>query len=287
MIPIFNDAGERMPIVFNTTLRLNEPIDGNPLHIYEVNAVAVRDVFNGTMENRPTRDGSEAYGVRKSAKIIRLDGVARAPTFAHLSDMNAALRGWMDPARLSNDDPLGHGFAPLAFDVLSVAGAEESYVLARPVQNPDYLVDQYLGKNAPFRLEFVCADPRRYLLAANIYTATGGVAGFVMTNAGNYPSIPSIEITMSGAGHSGYQLNHLGHDPDGVVRLDLSGTSNGDIIRVYADQQVVTLNGDRADHLVHDTTNWNLIMLPGNASLNAANRTNASTEWIIYHAFSM
>lgn len=286
MIPIFNDAGQRMPLVFDTNLRLNEAIDGNPLHIYEVNAVMIRDVFSGTVEPRPVGDGSEAYGVRKSAKLIRIDGIIRAPTFAQLSDMNAALRGYLDPARLSQEDALGHGFAPLAFTALGEVSDEESYFLARPAQTPDYMVDQYLGKNVPFRLEFYCADPRRYWLTASIYTFTGSQTHSV-TQEGNYPSVPAIEIVMSGAGSSNYRIINYGNNPDGNIYLNLSGVLNGDVINIYPEAKIVTRNGDRADSLVNDTTDWNLLIQPGTNNLQVVSGTNAVTEVIVYHTFSM
>ena len=286
MIPIFNDSGQRMPIVYDTDLRLNEAIGGNPLHIYEVNAVMVRDVFSGTIEPRPVGDGSEAYGMRKSGKIVRIDGIMRAPTFAALSDMQSDLRGYLDPALLSQQDTLGHGFSPLAFTALSAAGDEESYYLARPAATPDFMWDQYLGKNAPFRLEFFCADPRRYWLTANIYTFVGSQTKSV-TQEGNYPSVPSIEITMTGAGALGYRLINYSNDPDGFLYMDLRGTIAGDVIEVFPDAKIVTKNGNRADEVVMDTTDWNLLVQPGTANLQVVNGTNSTTEIIVYHTFSM
>lgn len=285
MIPIFNDTGDRMPITYGN-LTINEPINGNPLHIYEVNAVLVRDVFSGTVESRPEADGSEAYGTRKSAKLVRIDGIIRAPTFAALSDMNAELRGALDPAMLSKQDVIGHGFSPLEFTVLSATGNDESYLLARPVQNPDYMNDQYLGKNMPFRLEFFCADPRRYLLTANIYTLVGSDTKAI-TQLGNYPSTPSIEITMDANGSATYQLVNFGPTPDGVISLNLSGLVNGDVVVVYPLDKVVTKGGARADNLVNDTTDWNMLVHPGTFNWQTINGTNTTTELIVYHTFSM
>lgn len=285
MIPIFDDSGNRVPITYNG-LTLNSPIAGNPMHIYEVNAVMVRDVFSGTVESRPEGDGSEAYGTRKSAKMVRMDGIMRAPTFAALYDMAAALQGALDPATLSLQDPLAHGFSPLEFDILSVAGNEESYLLARPVQNPDYLNDQFLGKNMPFRLEFFCADPRRYALTATLYTFVGAGTQ-ALTNTGNYPSVPAIEITMSGAGSGTFAITNYGNTPDGIIYLDLTGVVNGDTIIIYPQDKVVTKNGARADNLVGDDTDWNLLVHPGASNWQVANGTNATVEIIVYHAFSM
>lgn len=286
MIPIFDDTGARLPIIFNTDLRLNEAIGGNPLHIYEVNGIYIRDVFAGTIENRPVGDGSEVYGARKAAKIVRIDGIIRAPTFAQLSDMNAALRGDLDPAALSQADTLGHGFAPLEFTVLSEAGNQESYVLARPVQTPDYMFDQYLGKNVPFRLEFFCADPRRYLLTTDVHTLVGSTTQ-VVTNDGNYPSIPQIEITMSGAGSASYSFRNTLYNPDGTVGLNLSSTINGDVIVIYPHEKIVTKNGSRADNLVIDGSTWELLIQPGAQTLQTLNGTNASAEVTVFHAYSM
>lgn len=285
MIPIFDDNGNRMPITYNG-LTINAPIGGNPMHIYEVNAILVRDVFSGTVESRPEGDGSEAYGTRKSAKLVRMDGIMRAPTFGALYDMTAALQGALDPAMLSQQDSVGHGFSPLGFDVLSVAGAEESYLLARPVQNPDYMNDQFLGKNMPFRLEFFCADPRRYLLSANLYTFTESQEQAI-TNDGTYPSVPAIEITMNGAGSALYQIINKGLTPNGNVYLNLTGVVNGDTIVVYPLDKVVTLNGNRADDLVGDNTDWNLFVQPGTFNFQVASGNNATTEIIAYHTFSM
>lgn len=287
MIPIFNDAGDRMPLVFNTDLRLNEPIDGNPMHLYEINAVMVRDVFSGTVESHPVNDGSEAYGTRKSAKIIRVDGIIRAPTLAQLSDMNAELRGEMDPATLSKEDALGHGFAPLEFTVLSVAGNQASYVWARPVQTPDYMWDQYIGHNAPFRLEFFCADPRRYLQTANNYVYVGSDV-LTPTQNGNYSSIPDIVIVRdSGSASTTYTITNSDVTPDGIVKLNLSSTVDGDIIRVYIDDKVVTKNGARADGLVHDDTNWDMYIRPGLNNIAVTNGGNTTTTITVYHAYSM
>lgn len=285
MIPIFDDDNNRMPIVYGD-LRLNEPINGNKLHIYEVNAVLVRDVFSGTVEPRPAGDGSEVYGTRKSAKLVRLDGIMRAPSLAALSDMGIELRGYLDPAYLSKLDVTGHGFAPLEFDVLSVAGNDESYVLARPVQNPDYMMDQYLGKNMPFRIEFLCADPRRYLLTANLYTLTGTDTEAV-TQQGNYPSIPAIEITMSASGSSDFRLiNHaLSHDP--WIGFNLSSLSGGDDLVIWPNDKIVTVNGDRADSIVNQWDTDGFLIYPGTHNIEALNANNAVTEITVYHTFSM
>lgn len=285
MIPIFDDSGNRMPITYNG-LTLNAPIGGDNMHIYEVNAVMVRDVFSGTIESRPEGDGSEVYGSRKSAKLVRIDGIMRARTFADLYDMSADLHGSLDPAMLSQQDSLGHGFSPLEFDVITGLGNEESYLLARPVQNPDYLNDQYLGKNMPFRLEFFCADPRRYLLTANLYTFVESQEQ-AMTQNGNYPSVPAIEITMNGAGSALYQLINKGVTPNGNIHLNLTGVLNGDSIIVYPLDKVVTRNGDRADDLVLDDTDWNMLVQPGTFNFQVASGTNATTEIIVYHTFSM
>jgi hypothetical protein len=286
MIAIFNDNNERLPITYNSDLVINEPIAGNKQHLYEVNVVLVRDVFSGINEPRPTGDGTEAFSVRKAAKLIRIDGIIRAPTLAALSDMNARLRTEFDPSLLAKNDLTGHGFAPLEFTVLAAAGNQESYVLTRPVANPDYLFDQYLGKNAPFRLELFCSDPRRYLQTATATPFTGSQS-LVITNTGNYPSIPTISITMSGVGSDNYGLLNTLYDPDGSVRMDLTGMVNGDVIRVYPDEKIVTRNGIRYDHIVANTTNWNLMVQPGAQTFQVTSGTNAITTLTTHHAFSM
>ena len=286
MIGIFDDDGNRLPIVFNTNLTLNEPIGGDPLRIYEVNSVLVRDVFAGTNEPHATEDGSETYSVRKVAKLIRIDGIIRAPSFSALSDMNSTLRGELDPASLSRLDPTGHGFAPLAFTVLSAAGDQDSYVLARPIATPDYMFDQYLGKNAPFRIELFCADPRRYLLSSTVHTFNGPEIE-VVNNLGNYPSIPTISIEMSGAGSSDYRLLNTSYNPDGMVELNLGGSIAGDIYVIYPNEKVVTKNGVRVDNLVDNATNWNLDLQPGANTIQVSNGVNTVTTVTAFHAFSL
>lgn len=286
MIGVFNDANERLPMVFNTGLRLNEPIAGNPLHIFEVNSVMVRDVFSGTTEPRSIGDGTEIYAVRKSAKIIRIDGIARAPSFAALFDMQSELRSELDPARLSMLDEIGHGVAPFEFTTLSASGDQESYVLARPVSNPDYLFDQYLGMNAPFRIELFCADPRRYLATAVVHTIVG-TNGITAVNNGNYPSTPGISIAMSGAGSSVFRIRNTTHSPDGEIWLDLDGVLAGDVVVVYPNEKVVMLNGARADHLVGNGTNWELSLLVGNNDISVTSGTNATVTFTAYSTFSM
>jgi hypothetical protein len=286
MISIFDDDGNRLPMTFNSGLVLNSPIGGDPMRIYEVNSVLVRDVFSGTTEPRPTEDGSEVYAVRKSAKLIRIDGIIRAPSFAALSDMNVDLRGAFDPAKLSQLDTTGHGFAPLTFTVLSESGDQESYALARPIATPDIMFDQYLGKNSPFRIELFCADPRRYLLTSTVHTLTGSDTEDI-NNDGNYPSIPTISIAMSGVGSASFRLRNNTYEPDGSVDLNLSSTINGDIITVYPNEKVVLRNGARADHLVFSTTNWKLDLMPGANAFQVSNGTNSITTVTAFHAFSM
>lgn len=288
MISIFDDDGDRIPILYNipTPITLNAPIDGNPLHIYEVNAVMVRDVFSGTTEPRTDRDGTEVYGVRKSAKLIRIDGIIRAPTFAALSDMNVALRAAFDPSLLSKLDPSGHGFAPLEFTVPSAAGNQDSYVFARPVATPDYMFDQYMGKNGIFRVELYCADPRRYLANATVHTITGG-NWTTITNAGNYPSIPYISIAMSGPGSVTYSIQNNNYVPDGDITIDLSGSVNGDSYILYPNEKVLLKNGARADHLINPASNWNLYLMPGAQIMEVLLGTNAVTTIHAHHAFSL
>lgn len=286
MIGIFDDSGARLPIIFNTTLRLNEPIDGNPLHIFEVNAVNVRDIFSGLNEPKPVADGSESYASRKTAKIVRIDGITRAPTYSELYDMQAELTSELDPARLSEIDQITHGFARLTFTTPSVLFAQVSYVLARPVSNPDFMFDQYIGKNIPFRIEMLCANPRRYLQSTGMFTLTGTDTD-EGTNLGNYQSDPSISITMSGAGNADFQLKNTTQTPDGLVSLNLSGCISGDVIDIFIDDKKVTKNGARLDSIVNNSTDWRLHMLSGVNTMQTLNGTNTATTITTRHAYSM
>lgn len=288
MISIFNDDGSRIPFVYNhpAGLTLNEAIGGNPTHIYEVNAVMARDVFSGTTEPRATTDGTEVYASRKSSKLVRIDGVIRAPTFGQLADMNVALRRAFDPSLLSKLDTTGHGFSPFEFIVPSASGDQASYIITRPIATPDYMFDQYMGKNSIFRIELFCADPRRYLATASVHTFAGTESENINNN-GNYPSIPQITITMAGAGNAGYSISNQLYTPDGNVTLNLGATVNGDVIVIYPNEKVVTKNGIRADNLVSASTNWGLEIMPGANMFNVVNGTNATTVVTAYHTFSL
>lgn len=288
MISLFtDDPTVRLPVTYDDAITLNATLDSDPNKLYEINSVVIRTVVASTMEPRPMQDGMEAYDARKTSKIIVLDGIIRAPSYPVLWDMINELGRIFDPALGSFNEPVTHGFNSLKFTTLSAAGSKLCMYVCRPVGPPDIQWTEYMGLNAPFRLELMAADPRRYLQTPIVvpFEADGS---HVVVNTGEYPSYPVVTLTATGAMHATLQLTNEVYTPDKVITLNLSSITAGQVVKVYFDEKIITVNGTRVDGLILPGPVW-WQFKPGSQVVSFSSSTGiniAASNWTFYPAFA-
>src|SRR3989337_1801856 len=99
MISLFDGTGRRLAVTFNG-LTLNDPSDVSD-DTYELNTVAGATFVDAIIEQRPEGDGMEVYDARKLSRLIRIEGVIRAPTLARFYDKGKLLAKTFAPALIT------------------------------------------------------------------------------------------------------------------------------------------------------------------------------------------
>lgn len=284
MIGIYKDDGTRLAIDYNS-LTLNSPSDPKD-DTYEVNSVVTKTVIDSASDPRPQGDGFEVMDPQKLAKVIRLDGIVRAPTLAKLFDKIELLAKKFDPVLVTRDNPTTGGFIPIYFDVPTTdtvtyaSGLIACQYFARPkaaVEPPDSM---YTGTSAPFTIELFCKDPRRYYQGTSTLTGSGTASN---TRA-DYPSMPYLELAMAGAGSATYTATNstVGES----IVLDLSGRTNGQTVYVYHDTRRIFVGTTETPSLFVSGDFWQ--MKEGNNTITHSNTTNITTAKVKWQsAFSL
>jgi len=275
VIGLFNDAGDRLPVTYNS-LTLNNPYDASD-DTYELNTAAFIHQLDFVQDARQDADGSEAYGVNKNSLLIRLEGTVRAPSIKAFFDKLVALQKAFDPAKVSHENPTTQGFLALTFTTPGVAADVTSryYVRARRIQLPP--ISQYTGNAGFFSIELLAIDPRRYHTTA--YTTNGG--GTVV-NLGDYRTFGTVVITMAGAGDADFTYTS---NPDlaGIATtslvVDLSGCVNEDVVTIDMLNRKISKNGTETPTMY--VSGDYATIEPGDTLLTCTNTTNATivTTW--------
>jgi len=283
MISLFDGTRRRLAVTFNG-LTLNNPSDVSD-DTYELNTVAGMTVVDAIAELRPEGDGMEVYDARKVSRLVRIEGVIRAPTLARFYDKVKLLAKTFDPALVSLNNPTVNGFLALDFTVLTEDDATypDGLVLSRYYCRPRTLVEpidsQYSGTASAFNIELQLRDPRRYLQTTTSLAGTGTAAN---TRA-DYPSFPTVTITATGAGSATYSVANttLGK----TLTLNLSGLVNNDVVVVDMEKKSITKNGTATPSLYVSGDYWRLD--PGNNTVTVSNPTNVTTATVWRSAFCL
>ena len=279
MIPLFDDAGNRLGIGFNG-LTLNDPASPKQ-DLIEVNTVSMAGNFDAATDSDPADDGTELTSVRRTMYVLRIDGFLRAPTYAALYDRKKLVAAKLDPAILYRNNLATFGALPMTFQVPTAdtanypSGFVDSFYTARSrggVTPPDSM---FTGRACAFSAEFIIPDPRRYF--ATQQTLTG--AGTAVNTLADEQSSPTVTITMAGAGSATYGYTLGGT----TLTLNLSGRINGDVIVIDFRTRTIKLNGVVSPNLFVGGDYAK--MLPGNNTVALANTTNATTVTTWYRAF--
>lgn len=285
MIALYSTDGKtRLAITYNG-LTLNNPSDSN-VSLYEVTRVVTAETYGTVTEEDPDDDGMESYKVRKVSRIIRMDGYIRAQTPAALYDKMKAFNAAFDPAKVFHDNQSTYGFLPLDFSVPTAdttnypSGLVASRYYARASKSVVPPDSKDFGYVAPFSVELICADPRRYLQS----TTTFNGAGALDNSLADYRSWPTVTITMSGAGSATYSLARAHSLGTKTLVLNLSGCVNTDVVVVDMYRRKITKNGTETPSLYVSGNFWEVEV--GTNTLTITNGTNATTSTVWRRAFS-
>lgn len=290
MIAIFNDSGSRLTVAYNG-LSMNVAADNND-DTYEINSVVTGDAYTVLHDDRPNDDGSElSSAVRKTMKIIRIDGTIRAPSVAKFMDKRQALAVAFDAAKIARENS-SDPYLPLTFSVPTTdtvtyaTGLISSKYLVLPKRLTLPAISQYTGESGFFSVELEAIDPRRYYATLQSTTAIVGSGSQVYANTkANTDSPGTLTITMSGAGSATYTVYD---DSLGLTHLvlNLSTLTNGQYVTVDMKSKSISLSGTAAPQLYVSGDFWNI---PPDDYLSAGlvvtNGTNASTVMSWYPAF--
>lgn len=245
MIALFGNNEEKLEIGYHG-LTINDP-DDDPDDTYEPAIAIARYALDEVLEPKAEQDGSEGYAPRKISKIIRIDGMVKAPSNRRLWDKVEALNEAYDPVLTFEDDVAStydRGYLPLTFAVPTndtanyPSGLIGMQYYARPIAQPIELASKFQGHNAPFHIEMLAIDPRRYSQTLTSQTLVNG-ANTVNNTLASYPSYPVIVLTMSGAGTDGW---FIGHETE-LVSLYLNLAGAGQTIEIDMAKHVVRKNG--------------------------------------------
>ncbi len=282
MIPLFGLDGETRSTLTYNGLSLNVAV-ANRSPIYRVDMATPTSILDAVQEMHPTGDGSEVYGARKIAKVYKLDGVVRGDNMAQLCDRIEALAKAFDPAKASHENASSEGFLAFDFSVPTedttnyATGLIPSRYYARSQLCVEPAFTAYLGLAAPFRIQLLMRDPRRYLQTET----TQAGAGTIDNSLADYRSWPTITITMAGAGSATYKvMNTTALSGGKSVTLDLSGCVNTDVVVIDMEHKKVTKNGVETPSLVVSGagTTWDMEIEPvASNAISITNPTNATT----------
>lgn len=284
MLSIFRDPDHgsrkdvRLAHTFNG-LTINSP-DDDPKDCIQIDRITPQTTVDSLIEPHQNREGSEAWGARKTGRTIQVLGSIRAPTLGRLHDQMKALAAAFDPDLATHVSPDTQGFLPYDFDVPTLdtenypTGLVPSRYYVRALQVPEPSISYDGGYVAQFALMLFMHDPRRYLQTESTF---GAVAGNADNTLADYRSWPSAIITMTGPGNVAATLTNatLGMS----LVLNLSGLSAGDVVVVDMEQRFITLNGTASMGLYASGDYW--WMSPGVENALALTNTEGIDSWLV------
>lgn len=277
MIGLYDSDGNRLAITING-LTLNSPSDDAETKII-VTDVRSKTSIQGKIEQRNDgRNGLEAPPPSKAGRVISLQGVISAANIEAFYDKVENMAAKLDPTLLARNNPSTDGFVNLNFTTPSAAGNLACKYKVRPVGMSEPILTSMFGViQAPFKVDFLLADERRYLQAQSTLVGAG-----TATNTGDYPTWPTLTITMAGAGSGTYAWTVVGL---GTLTLNLSGRIASDVVVVTPEIRSITVNGTAAPSLFVSGT-W-LDLSAGANTVSYANTTNATSTLTWYGAFAL
>ena len=301
MIPLFKDpsAGaidapeNRLAIVYagNASITLNDPASPTDDSMF-LDDIAVSPITDAVMENKQGKDGMEAYQVFKNGLMIRMHGIIKAPTQARLFDKAEALAYAFDPALLSRRfSPSSLGFRSLAFSVPTEdtvtfpSGLMPSQYFARAMDPVHFARSTFEGYNAPFEIDLIVRDPRRYLQTLRQKFDNGAMDNLVA----DYPSWPMLTIVMTAAGNAAAGFQNAGSLGGAkTLTLNLSGLAASDVVVVDMERRLIKRNGITDMSLYVSGDYWMIEPQNNTQSFNFINsggisQSNTHVDW--YPAF--
>lgn len=247
MLALYDGASPavRLAVTYNA-YTANDPAD-NESDTTEINSWTSKTLIDFVADGRQDKDGLEAHAPRKQGRIYVMSGVMRSPTAAKLWDRIKLVAATFDPVLVQRANPTVNGFIPLDFSVPTedtatyASGLVPSRYYARPKGALDIGYDPAkYGNAAPFSLEMLLADERRYLQTASSHSQSS--ASMTLANPkADYPSWPTVTITASGAGSAAWTIVKGGDIA--ALTLDLSGLVNTDVVVVDMEHKSITKNG--------------------------------------------
>jgi len=288
MLALSGPTGVRLPVTFNG-LTLNDP-DDDESDTIEINSWSSRTLIDFVADGRQDKDGLEAQAPRKQGRVLVLNGVLRAPTIAKLMDRMKLMGKTFDTVLVQRANPTVKGFIALDFSVPtedvttypSELVPSRYYARPRGALDIDFNPASY-GNSAPYRLEMLLRDERRYLQTASSHAQSS--ASMTLANpSADYPSWPTVTITASGAGNSAWTIDKAG-DGISALTLNLSGLIASDVVVVDMENKKITKNGISTPSL--KTAGGWFDLDVGNQTIDVLNLTNLTVSLAWRPAFAL
>lgn len=282
--------GTRLAMTYNG-LTLNNPADA-PDDTYEVNTIVYGSAYDQSFDSDPAADGTEIGNVRRTQLLFRLDGTIRAPSMAKLFDKRVALAKAFDPALAAykNAQPTGPiGLTPANWGVLPfdfstptldtanyASGLVPSRYYARSRGGVYVPSSQQTGHAGFFSAEMVVPDPRRYWQTGSEMDD----GGTLDNSLADYPSWPTIEIRMLGAGDTDYTITRTGTYSTASLVLDLSASAASRLVTVdMKNHRIYEGSTEHMDFLVSGSF-WEIE--PTSQTITITNDTNVDYTAILW-----
>jgi len=230
----------------------------------------------------------------ESFRYISLTGSIIAPTGSELEDDIARFLQTFDLEESIIASEATKGITALTFtcptDIVNYSPYQAEKFMVRPAGYPVIRERRSGGSAVPFALELIAEDPRRYRDAQTIKVLISGALasqhGYAIgvqcpnwnSSVGRQVS-PLVTIVMAGSGASNFTLS------DGVTSfvLNLSGSSNNDVITVDMATAIIRRNGAMAASLRTSTVDTFLAIPRGGVYIGANNTTNVTSCTISYY----
>jgi len=234
--------------------------------------------------------GGDLGDASKTFRYLSVAGSILASTQAKLDDAISAFLSTFDIDEVQLSSPSTEGVLPFTFwsptEIGGYTPVQQERYYVRPAGFPAIPERRSTGLSAPFAVELVCADPRRYRNTASSITLNSG-NGFSAscpnwTAAVGVAVYPVLTITMTGAGNAAFTFNFTGDNASNLV-LNLSGLVNGNVVTYdCATGKILVGSTPRADLRTSAVTSAMPFISAGGAVGTATNATNVSSVVIAY-----
>lgn len=261
------------------------PISGYVVERFNASQVDIRQF----VENRALQEGLDAGDIYLGSRRLVIQVAAYGSTKGDLWDKTQDFLEAFNPVIAYNNETAVLGFRALTFfqptanvstwPTSAYPNGIPMLFYARPFLPPTYEVVRdatggVTGKGGAVRLtaQLLCKDPRKYHTTQQSLALT--TSNQAVTHRGDFPTYPSFEFTMSGAGSSNFQIIL----DSTTIAIDLSGTTSGTYRVVYASQTFKNISSGTSlvDKFV-GTPSFAQVQ-PGSSSVcRIANNTNVSS----------